>query len=111
MLIKTDAQGPSGFGYLEIDNRPAGFRLAEFDTYTCTHCGVVVVMNQARTRDRYKCRGCNHHICDPCAAERAAGAPCVTLAQRFDEWRRESERYMARAEGQAEPSTVILPAT
>lgn len=85
MLVRTDDQGPQGAGYLEIDNRPAGFRQLEFDTYTCTHCSGVVVMNPARTRERYKCRGCNHHICDGCAAERAAGAPCLTMQQRYDE--------------------------
>jgi hypothetical protein len=92
MLIRTDEQGPSGLGYLLIDNRNApdvpftmANRLMEADTYTCTHCQRVVVMNPERKRERYKCRGCNHHICDPCAAVRAAGAPCKTFAQVVDE--------------------------
>lgn len=89
MLIRTDALGPTGLGYLEIDQRatvaPQGERHLEFDTYTCTHCSSVVVMNPARTRERYKCRGCNHHICDGCAAIRAAGGGCKTMQQRFDE--------------------------
>ena len=85
MLIRTDDQGPQGAGYLELDGRPCGSGLAEFDTYTCTHCSRVVVMNPARTRARYKCHGCNHHICDDCAAEKANGAQCKTMLQKFDE--------------------------
>lgn len=110
MLVRTDSFGAHGLGYLEIDHRqadalPPGVkgRHLEFDTYTCTHCSRVVVMNPARIRERYKCRGCNHHICDDCAALRAAGAPCKTMAQKFEE-------SLAQAERQAEAnSTLILP--
>lgn len=82
MLIVTQ---PSGLGYYEVDNRAAGAGHFEADTYTCTHCQAVVVMNPERKRERYKCRGCNHHICDGCAAARTAGAPCRTFAQLADE--------------------------
>lgn len=82
MLIQTQ---PTNLGYLELDGRPAGGPLVERATYTCTHCSAVVVMNPDRTRERYKCRGCNHLICDGCAALRAAGAPCHTVQQKFDE--------------------------
>jgi len=100
MLIKNDAYGPSGAGELTIDHSnspelPAGLggrALFEAETYTCTHCNAVVVMNPARIRERYKCRGCNHHICDGCAAERTAGAPCKTIAQKIDELAAEAER-------------------
>lgn len=76
---------PTGLGYYESDNRTAGGKHFEADTYTCTHCQVVVVMNPERKRERYKCRGCNHHICDPCAVLKTAGAPCKTFAQFADE--------------------------
>lgn len=85
MLIITDNL-PRGLGYLEVDNRPAGQQHFEADTYTCTHCNRVVVMNPNRVRERYKCRGCSHHICDPCAAERIAGVACKTMNQRIDEY-------------------------
>lgn len=92
MLIRNSSFGPQGLGYLEIDQRGSGIPVegtitphAEFDTYTCTHCSGVVVMNPKRTRERYKCMGCNHHICDGCAADVAAGAECVTMQQRYEE--------------------------
>lgn len=93
MLIITDGQ-PRGLGYFENDQRnvpvelPPGVpRHFEADTYTCRHCERVVVLNPSRVRERYKCSGCNHHICDSCAAERVAGAPCKTYAQKVDEMR------------------------
>jgi NAD-dependent SIR2 family protein deacetylase len=108
MLIVNDSFGPRNMGVLELDNRPAGFRLHEYDTYTCSHCNRVVVMNPERKRERYKCRGCEHHICDECAALRTAGAPCRTITQWFDEIRTQEEK-MARADGQAEPSLILPP--
>jgi hypothetical protein len=97
MLLITDGN-PRGLGYVEIDHRqspipakdlPPGVSANYFeaDTYTCSHCQVVVVMNPARVRARHKCGGCNHHICDPCAARRAAGDPCKTFQQIIDEVR------------------------
>jgi DNA-directed RNA polymerase subunit RPC12/RpoP len=104
MLILTH---PVGLGYLEIDHRdspelPAGVPSWHFesDTYTCTHCSRVVVLNIDRKRERYKCRGCNHHICDDCAAKRVAGEPCKTLAQKFDEAMEKLEKSELR---------IILP--
>lgn len=104
MLIKT---GPSDGGYFIIDQRAAGIPvfggnspLFEADTYTCTHCNAVVILNLARTRERYRCSGCSHHICDNCAAKRVAGGPCVTMAQLADEIRNQ------RASGS---SPIILP--
>ena len=43
-------------------------------------------MNPERKRERYKCHGCNHLICDGCAAIRAAGGPCKTFTQVIDEY-------------------------
>jgi hypothetical protein len=89
-LIRSNGL-PTGLGYLEVDHRAennAPYNLPrhfEADTYTCTHCSAVVVLNPARIRERYKCRGCNHHICDNCAAERIAGTPCKTMAQKYEE--------------------------
>lgn len=104
MLIKTQ---PTDLGYLLLDHRatdaPAGLPpVFEAATYTCTHCNAVVVLNPKRTRERYKCVGCNHLICDPCAAERHAGAPCKTALQKFDE-------FLAQAERRAEANPLILP--
>lgn len=116
MLIKSDTTGPSGLGFLEIrhpmDLDPKDLppivgnaHVFEADTYTCTHCNAVVVMNPDRSRPRYKCRGCNHHICDSCAALRTAGAPCKTMQQQADEYFEQVER-----QGQAgEATSIILP--
>jgi hypothetical protein len=104
MLILTDGQ-PRGLGYLEVDQRPVEAALPpgtsryfEADTYTCSHCHSVVVMNPERKRERYKCNGCNHHICDDCAAKKFAGQPCKTLWQQADE-------ILARAARQPNPPT------
>jgi hypothetical protein len=100
MLIYTDGI-PRGLGYLETDDRPAGGTHLEFDTYTCTHCCRVVILNPERNRERFFCRGCNHHICDECAAKRSAGSPCKTWAQWEDELR-EQERRLSQ-------SGILLP--
>lgn len=91
MLIKTD-DNPSDLGYFLVDQRASGLPtcigkpLFESATYTCTHCERVIVMELTRTRPRYKCFGCRHLICDPCAAEKATvyGGRCVTYAQKLD---------------------------
>jgi len=107
MLILNDSQ-PRGLGYYEIDQRfvdapvSLGFRHFEADTYTCSHCNSVVILNPARVRERYKCNGCNHHLCDNCASLRYAGAPCKTMLQVLEEIQDAAVR-------QAEHSTLILP--
>jgi hypothetical protein len=107
MLIKTQ---DTGGGYLMLDHRaspelPPGVRspLAEFDTYTCRHCCRVVVMNPDRTRERYKCRGCNHMLCDGCGAIRAAGAACRTFTQLIDEFQQQVDRGGAEHPGLLRP--------
>lgn len=72
-------------GYLLLDNRANGGRVSEFATYTCSHCQAIVVKNPERKRERYHCRGCDHLLCDNCAAARAAGANCRTFKQLADE--------------------------
>lgn len=91
MLILNDNE-PRGLGYLEIDQRavpaplpPGVARHFEADTYTCSHCQYVVILNPQRKRERYKCKGCSHHICDNCAADAVAGKPCKTFQQSMDE--------------------------
>jgi hypothetical protein len=106
MLILTDAQ-PRGLGYYEVDNRAAGLpagetKYFEADTYTCSHCERVVILNPERKRERYKCGGCSHHICDDCAAKKVAGGGCRTYAQFIDELRERDLR-------QTEPSNILLP--
>ena len=53
-------------GYLLVDDRMATGRVLESDTYTCSHCHSVVVLNAARTRERAWCRSCDHVVCDGC---------------------------------------------
>jgi len=98
MLIITDNL-PRGLGYYEVDQRqveaalpPGTVRHFEADTYTCSHCEQVVILNPNRVRERYKCKGCNHHICDECAAKRIAGGGCRTYAQFIDELREQDMR-------------------
>lgn len=96
MLVITDGL-PRGLGEVIIDGRAHGARLFEAPTYTCTHCSAVVVMNPERKRERYKCRGCSHHICDPCAAARESGAACKTVQQKFDEYLQSLEKPVSPA--------------
>lgn len=106
-IILTDAE-PHGLGYLEIDQRavdvlpPGTIRHFEADTYTCSHCQAVVILNPNRKRERYKCPGCQHHICDNCSAKRFAGEPCKTFWQKADEILEQSVR-------QTESGPIILP--
>lgn len=92
MLIINSSFGPRDLGHLDIDQRGSGIPVeglditrAEFHTYTCTHCNGIVVMHPKRTRERYKCVGCNHHICDGCAAKAHEGEACKTMQQRYEE--------------------------
>ena len=97
MLIKTEN---TDLGYLQIDNRnadnlpPGVQRLVEVPTYTCSHCQRVVVMNPERKRERYKCGGCNHLICDGCAAIKQAGGSCRTYNQVIDEFLTQTEKEL-----------------
>lgn len=106
-VIKNTDYGPSGLGYLVVDQRasdlpPGTPRLFEADTYTCTHCERVVVLNPQRKRERYKCKSCNHHICDDCAAKAVMGEACVPFKAMIEQLREQAER-------QAESQSIILP--
>lgn len=90
-------------GYLLLDNRLSGGELFEASTFTCTHCNAVVVMNPDRKRERYKCHGCRHPICDSCAATYSQTHECRNLAGLIDQ---EFER-VAR-QGQTGGSPLIL---
>lgn len=63
----------------------AGKQIFETATYTCKHCQAVVIMNPDRQRERAFCRGCNHRICDRCAAIKAQTLTCKTFDQVVDE--------------------------
>jgi DNA-directed RNA polymerase subunit RPC12/RpoP len=108
MLIRTDLE-PVGLGYVEVDHRAGGDlppgtpRHFEADTYTCTHCSAVVVLNPLRKRERYRCSGCSHHICDPCAAKAVAGEQCKTMQQKYEEHLAAVERRTAAG--------LVLPPT
>lgn len=111
MLIKTD-DNPTGLGYFLIDQTASGIPvcagrpLFEADTYTCTHCNAVVVLNPERKRERYRCRGCSHLICDPCAAKRLAGESCKTMQQKIAE---QFEAVERQATADAGLPPIILP--
>lgn len=74
-----------GASFLMIDNRMTGGGLIEADTYTCSHCQRVVVVNPQRTRERGFCRKCDHTICDECVATMHLTLTCVPIAKVFDE--------------------------
>lgn len=104
MLIITDGN-PRGLGYFLSDQRdvPAsigGPRFLEADTFTCSHCQLVVILDRSVTQ--YKCSGCNHHICERCANKKKAGGPCVTWSQRIEAMQEQE----ARRPGSA---VLILP--
>lgn len=107
-IIFNDAV-PRGLGYVEIDQRPVEAALPpgtvrhfEADTYTCSHCERVVIVNPLRLRPRYKCKGCSHHVCDECASKVAAGEKCRTYAQFIEEQREKVER-------QTNSGLILLP--
>ena len=61
-------------------------KLMEADTYTCSHCPRVVIINHSRTRPRAYCPKCDGYVCDFCEAERvAAGYVCNQTIRRADE--------------------------
>jgi transposase-like protein len=62
----------------------------------------VVVLNPARVRERYKCRSCNHHICDDCAARAVQGEPCLPYKVKVEAFREQAAR-------QAESPSILLP--
>jgi hypothetical protein len=64
----------------------AGRGLFESASFTCKHCQTIVILNPDRSRERAYCRGCDHLICDPCAAEKAITGVCKTFDQRADEF-------------------------
>lgn len=63
----------------------SGRGLFEAATYTCNHCGGVVVKNPDRQRPRGYCRKCDHMICDGCEATRARTFGCRPMQQVIDE--------------------------
>ena len=109
MLLITDGQ-PRNLGYVEIDQRNVDAPLApgverhfKADTYTCSHCTAVIFLNPRRKRERYKCSGCNRHVCDNCAAAKAAGGGCLTF------WQQREEALERVARQIPEPRAIILP--
>jgi hypothetical protein len=100
MLLITDGL-PRGLGYVEVDNRPAGQGYFEADTYTCSHCETVVILNPARKRERYKCNGCSHHICDDCAAKAVMGEKCYPYKKMVEDQLEQASRQSS--------SSLILP--
>lgn len=61
----------------------AGRGVFESATVTCRHCQRIVILNPDRSRPREYCLGCNHYICDSCAAI-AVKAGCVPFAKVLD---------------------------
>jgi hypothetical protein len=79
-------------GWLMNDNRLSGGKLFEASTYTCPHCSVVVIINKERTRERAKCLGCRHDICDACGVIYSQTSTCVNIAARIERHREHVER-------------------
>lgn len=106
MLIITENHN---LGLLQVDHRhasapmPGMAAFVEHPTFTCSHCERVVVMRPDRIRPRYTCRGCNHLLCDNCAAIREAGAKCRTFAQLIDEFLEAQEKQPENLQ------TIIIP--
>jgi len=63
----------------------AGRGLFESATYTCKHCQRVIVLGMNREKPATFCRGCQHMICDPCAAEKHRTGVCRTFDQVIEE--------------------------
>lgn len=61
--MTANARIRGGKGTLIIDNAITGEHL-EFNTVTCAHCSIVVVLNPERKRQRNRCYKCNAYICD-----------------------------------------------
>lgn len=107
MLIITDGL-PRGLGYLEIDQRASEIPIAngqsyfESDTYTCSHCESVVILNLMRKRERYKCFKCNHHICDSCTAKMVTGEQCLPFKEKV-------EQYFEQLARQVASDSIITP--
>lgn len=105
MLIITENHN---LGEIMVDHRnaaapsPFGKDFIEMPTYTCSHCERVIVMNPARKRERYTCRGCNHMICDDCGAIKEQTGKCRTFAQIVDEYLEQTEKKSEN------PSQIIL---
>jgi len=72
-------------GYFLRDERASGGVLEEWPAATCAHCGVVVLLNPARVRERGHCRKCNAYICDKpvCHAECNPIEQMVELGLRY----------------------------
>ena len=83
--VPTSPRVRGGRGYLMIDNRASGGTLQEMNTMTCAHCGVVVVLNPERTRERGYCNKCHAYICDRpgCHAGCFPQSKAVDLSMRF----------------------------
>lgn len=85
----------------------AGQGVFEAPTYTCSHCGTVVVMNPDRKRERAYCSSCDHLICDRCGAIYGATRECKPFAKIIDETQ-EAAAKQTDAAG-AQPLTLITP--
>jgi hypothetical protein len=66
-------------------------KLFEAATLHCSHCGIHVVKNPLRTRDRPHCWTCNHYVCDPCHAVMQHADYVHTPFDRFADLTRKGE--------------------
>lgn len=71
----------NGHGTLIKDERASGGELREYKTFTCMHCGCVVVMHPKRRRVRGFCAKHNGLVCDDklCNQECFGIDKCVDL--------------------------------
>lgn len=90
-------------GYLLIDHRaspglpevPEG-TVFEAAVLSCSHCQRSLIRNPARTRERAYCHGCDHYICDGCAAVRHDTLQCADIRRVFDRLQNEAVLLLDR---------------
>lgn len=81
------------------DQRASGGTLEERAVHTCNHCEAIVVMNPHRQRERAWCSGCDHYICDACAAAKGKSLKCRPMAKVVDELFENAARGITLPEG------------
>lgn len=70
----------NGHGTLMKDERDSGGELRYYNTFTCMHCGSVVVMHPQRRRVRGFCAHCNGLVCD----DRLCSTVCTPMDRCVD---------------------------
>lgn len=67
-------------GYLTIDHRAAGGKLAEFDTVNCKHCQAIIRVRTGQQRGAW-CRSCQGPVCPT----QACASACTPFLRKVEE--------------------------